>query len=108
MERFTTDECRAIAERRMRALQDLAAGDALPQYRVGHGDPGIQDELGTEAGKPYRCRMWASRVGDDSVLLSIAVDPMPETERRGLLGLVDAWRGGRPSRRSMQSRLLPL
>jgi len=107
MERLTTDECGVIAERRMSELQDLDAHDALAQFGVHDGQGGVQEELGTEAGKPYRARTWASRVGD-AVLLCVAVDPMPETDRRRLLGLLEAWRYGKHSRRSMQSRRLPL
>ena len=107
MERLTTDECGVIAERRMSELQDLDGHDALAQFGVHDGQGGVQEELGTEAGKPYRARTWASRVGD-AVLLCVAVDPMPETDRRRLLGLLEAWRYGKHSRRSMQSRRLPL
>ena len=104
MERLTTDECGAIAERRMSELQNLTAHEALAEFGVENGQGGVQEDVGTEAGKPYRVRTWASRVGD-AVLLCVAVDPMPETDRRGVLGLLDAWRYGRHTR-SMQSRLL--
>src|SRR5687767_14338735 len=86
VKRPTTDECGAIAERRMSALQDLEAHDALARFGVHDGQGGVQEELGTEAGTQYRVRTWASRVGN-GVLLCVAVDPMPDRDRRGLLGL---------------------
>ena len=107
MERLTTEQCAGIAKHRMSAIQDLAAHDALALFGIHDGQGGVQEEAGAEADKPYLVRTWASRM-DDKVLLCVAVVPLPEINRRGLLGLLDAWRYGKHARRSGQSTLLPL
>ena len=85
----------------MDELEDLDAHAALARF----GDwGGVLEELVTEDGKPYRIRTWARTSSDDTVVLQVSVHPSPWPDRRGLLGVVDAWRYGRHTRRSVQVR----
>lgn len=45
----------AVIDRRSSAIRDA----------IHDGQGGIQEELGSETGKPYRTRTWASRVGNE-------------------------------------------
>jgi hypothetical protein len=104
MERLTTEECRAIAERRLLELDGLNAQEVLALYDVHRG---AHDEHGIEDGKRYRSRVWALRQ-KANVLLCVLVDPMPLADRPGLLGLIDAGRYGGHVSRSAAKKLLPL
>lgn len=88
----------------MIALEGLTAEEALDSFGL---DKPVREERGEERGVPYRCRIWASQLDESQVLLCVAVDPLPDRQRRGLLGLVDAHRYGRHARDSMQTRCLP-
>src|SRR4051794_9295549 len=99
MVRLTTEECALIAAQRLRDFDGLDAGDVLARFKL---DRGPHEEEGAEGDKPYRCRIWAMRTNDAQVVLYVAVDPLPDVDRRGVLGLIDASRYGRHTRRSIQ------
>src|SRR3954453_19229014 len=104
MERLTTEDCRAIAERRLLELDGLDAQEVLARYDVHRG---AHDEHGIEDGKRYRCRLWTLRQ-KTNVLICVLVAPMPEADRPGLLGLIDAGLYGTHVSRSVAKKLLPL
>ena len=104
MERLTTDECGAIAERRLQELDGLNAQEVLARYDVHRG---AHEEHGVEDGKRYLCRVWALRQ-KAHVLICVTVDPMPRVDRSGPLGLIDAGRYGKHVSRSAAKKLLPL
>jgi hypothetical protein len=104
MERLTTDECRAIAERRLSELDAVDVREVLAGYDARQG---LHEEHGLEDGKPYRCRVFALRQKAE-VLLWVLVDPMPQEDRPGVRGFIDAGRYGTHVARSTAKKLLPL
>jgi hypothetical protein len=106
--RLTLDQCQEIAERTMQSLESLDASEALTRFRI---DECHVDELATDefTGKPFRRMIYASQLGEDRVLLSVAVSPEPRIVRsarrfRLVAEFIEGWKGARETGQS--TRLL--
>jgi hypothetical protein len=92
----------------MRSLNALDASEALTRFRIGecHVDELATDEVTCT---PFRRMIYASPLGEDRVLLSVAVSPEPgivHAARRFklLAAFIEGWKGARETGQS--TRLL--
>ena len=94
--RLTGNECQDIADRTMQSLAGLDAAEALRRFRAGENDKG---EVSTDevTGKPFRRSISVRSVGDEGVLLWVAISAEPYIVRRArrfkfIAGLIEGRR----------------
>jgi hypothetical protein len=99
--RLTHEECQGIAERTLDSLGDISAADAMSRFDVAKA---YVDEIAVDevSGLPFRRMVFASRLPDGGVMLTVSVDPEPQLVRHArrfkfLANFLEGWRGGRTS-----------
>ena len=99
--RLSGEQPQEIADRTLRSLDSLYAGEALARYDIrGHRVAGevLTDEA---TGKPFHRDIWAYETGDEVVLV-VAISPEPRVVRHArrfklLNDWIEGWRSSRES-----------